>query len=176
MEQDFSAMDRMVELGMGMAMGQQVARSMNEMMDGLRRPPELQVTAQPLHAQNPIAPGTTPQPAYRSYPGAQVAPQQVSASPAAVGQVLSGQASQAQGAQSASESQVPSTVQPDVYYVSLEAGAQTGPIGGMELAKLVMQRKVVPATLVWKPGMEAWKTAADMTEVAELISLLPSQN
>ena len=168
MEQDFSAMDRMVELGMGMAMGQQVARSMNEMMDGLRRPPELQVTAQPLHAQNPIAPGAVPQPAYRPYSGAQVAPQQVSASPAA--------AAQAQGAQSASESQVPPPVQPDVYYVSLEAGKQTGPIGGLELAKLVMQRKVVPSTLVWKPGMEAWKTAADMSEVAELISLLPSQN
>lgn len=147
MEHDFSSIDRMMELGMGMAMGQQVAKSMNDMMDSLRRPPELQITAQPLHAQQAIAPGATPQPAYRPYLGENATPQTAQA--------------------------VAQDAPADVYYVSLESGKQSGPYSGIELARLVMERKVTEATLVWKSGMEAWKAASELEEVASLIKLVP---
>lgn len=158
----------MVELGMGMAMGQQVAKSMNDMMESIRRPPELQVTNQPLHAQQPVAGGSVPQPVYRPYAAGQIAPQQVSQSPQAVGQVLSQQ-------NAASTQTPPPLPQPEVFYVSLETGKQTGPLSGTQIARLVMERKVTSETPVWKNGMTEWKTAAEVEEVASLIKLLPPQ-
>lgn len=182
MEHDFSAMDRMVELGVGMEMGQQVAKSMNEMMESVRRPPEMQITAQPLRAQPAIAQGEVPQPVYRPYIGGQIAPQQMSQSPQAVGQVLASEsAALAQAHGAASEQNIPPSLpqgavqQADVYYVSLEAGKQSGPYSGTEIAKLVMERKVLAETPVWKSGMEQWKTAVEVEDVAALLNLMPPQ-
>lgn len=65
--------------------------------------------------------------------------------------------------------------QADVYYVSLEAGKQSGPYSGTEIAKLVMERKVLAETPVWKSGMEQWKTAVEVEDVAALLNLMPPQ-
>ena len=63
----FFSMDRLVEFGMGMAMSQQIAQTMNAMMTSMKQPPQVQVAAQPLYMQQPIQQGTPTQPVYRQY-------------------------------------------------------------------------------------------------------------
>lgn len=62
---NFFSMDRLVEFGMGMAMSQQIAKSMNEMMASIHTPPQMQVAAQPLYAMPTIQKGNPAQQVYR---------------------------------------------------------------------------------------------------------------
>ena len=43
---NFFSMDRLVEFGMGMAMSQQIVKSMNDMMSQMNVPPQIQVSRQ----------------------------------------------------------------------------------------------------------------------------------
>ena len=164
----FFSMDRLVEFGMGMAMSQQIVQNMNNMMESMRRMPQMQVAAQPLVVQQPIQPGVPVQPAYQAFAGQPPVPQ-VQAVQAGQ-QVQAGQsAAQKQPAESAPA--LPPPV-PEAYYVA-QNGAASGPFSVTELARLVTEKKLSASTYVWKTGMTEWKTAADFTELVALIALVP---
>ena len=146
----FFSMDRLVEFGMGMAMSQQIVQNMNNMMESMRRMPQMQVAAQPLFVQQPIQPGVPVQPAYQAFAGQPPAAQK-------------------QPAESAPA--LPPPV-PEAYYVA-QNGAASGPFSVTELARLVTEKKLSASTYVWKTGMTEWKTAADFTELVALIALVP---
>ena len=150
-------MDRLVEFGMGMAMSQQIARSMNEMMAQMRTPPQMQVAAQPLYAMPLMQQGVPAAPTLR-----QGAVQTPSSSPAAAANA---------GAQPAPP---PLPAIPEVYYVAID-GKQDGPYGGTEIARLVLEKKVTAKTMVWKAGTESWKPTEEFSELLCLISLVPPE-
>lgn len=152
---NFFSMDRLVEFGMGMAMSQQIARSMNEMMAQMRTPPQMQVAAQPLYAMPLMQQGVPAAPALR-----QGAVQTPSSSPVAAANA---------GAQPAPP---PLPAIPEVYYVAID-GKQDGPYGGTEIARLVLEKKVTAKTMVWKAGTEGWKPTEEFPELLCLISLVP---
>lgn len=66
------------------------------------------------------------------------------------------------------------TVLPEVYYVVLD-DKQQGPFSGTEIARLVMEKKVMADTFVWKTAMSEWKKASDFPELLALISMVPPQ-
>ena len=156
---NFFSMDRLVEFGMGMAMSQQIVQNMNNMMESMRRMPQMQVAAQPLFVQQPIQSGVPVQPAYQAFAGQQPVPQtQIAA--------------QQPGATQAGEQPLLPPPLPEVYYI-VQDGRQAGPYSGTELARLVTEKKLSASTYVWKTGMTEWKTAADFTELVALIALVP---
>lgn len=159
-QNSFFSMDRLVEFGMGMAMSQQIARSMNEMMAQMRTPPQMQVAAQPLYAMPLMQQGVPVAPTLR-----QGAAQEPSSSPAAAANA---------GAQAAPPPPPPLPAIPDVYYVATD-GKQDGPYGGTEVARLVLEKKVTSRTMVWKGGTKDWKPAEEFPELLCLISLAPPE-
>lgn len=161
----FFSMDRLVEFGMGMAMSQQIANSMNDMMARMRTPPQMQVAAQPLYAMQTMQQGTPAQPMFRQ-PAEQVASPSPAATANAAAQAVAG------AAQASPQTPPPLTALPEVYYAALD-GAQCGPYSGTEIARLVLEKKVTATTLVWKGGMQEWKPAEEFPELLCLISLVP---
>ncbi len=59
-----------------------------------------------------------------------------------------------------------------VYYVVLD-GQQSGPYSLSELSRLIMQKKVVKETYIWKPGMAQWDLAENIEDVLRLVMLTP---
>ena len=172
----FFSMDRLVEFGMGMAMSQQIVQNMNNMMESMRRMPQMQVAAQPLFVQQPIQPGVPVQPAYQAFAGQPPVPQVQAVQPVPVGQAGQavpqvGQLPAAQKQPAESAPALPPPV-PEAYYVA-QNGAASGPFSVTELARLVTEKKLSASTYVWKTGMTEWKTAADFTELVALIALVP---
>jgi hypothetical protein len=53
-----------------------------------------------------------------------------------------------------------------------ENGATSGPFGEGELARLAAEGRLGRATMVWTPGQDGWKMAAD-TDLAQLLDSLP---
>ena len=51
-------------------------------------------------------------------------------------------------------------------------GATSGPFGDAELAKAVTEGRLTRATMVWTPGQDGWKMAAE-TELARLLDQVP---
>ncbi|MBO4509442.1 MAG: DUF4339 domain-containing protein [Spirochaetaceae bacterium] len=169
---NFFSMDRLVEFGMGMAMSQQIAKSMNEMMASIHTPPQMQVAAQPLYAMPTMQTGMPVQPTYRQSAASPIAQQQVSSSPAA----MANQNPAGVNAVPAGTPQTPPPlpVFPEVYYVVMD-GKQTGPYSGTEIARLVMEKKVTAKTYTWKGGMPTWKFAEEFPELLCLISMVPPE-
>lgn len=173
----FFSMDRLVEFGMGMAMSQQIAQTMNAMMASMKQPSQVQVAAQPLYMQQPIHQGTPTQPVYRSYAETpqrwQPAPQQVSQNPTAVSQVTQ------QNSVKAPPPPVPQGTAPvlsplpEVFYISRDGGQAEGPYSGTEIARLVAEKQVTAKTPVWQAGSADWKTAAEFSDIIALIALVP---
>lgn len=164
----FFSMDRLVEFGMGMAMSQQIVQNMNNMMESMRRMPQMQVAAQPLFVQQPIQPGVPVQPAYQAFAG-QPPVQQAQAVQAVPHTQI---AAQQPGATQAGEQPLLPPPLPEVYYI-VQGGRQAGPYSGTEIARLVIEKQVSASTPVWKSGLTEWKTAADFTELVALIALVP---
>ncbi len=50
-------------------------------------------------------------------------------------------------------------------------GAQVGPFTEEEVSRLVAAKKIMPDTLMWKPGATAWGTAQTMPEINKHILL-----
>ncbi len=180
---DFFSMDRLIEFGMGMAMSQQIAQSMNNMMASMRVPSQVQVASQPLYAQNAVQQGAPMQPVYQQYPGTQnqqrqscpVAPQQVSQNSTAFAQAEN------QNSENASYSPPPVPKQellpeqkfPEVFYISSDEGKVFGPFLKTEAARFIVEKKLTAAAPVWKAGDQNWKNAADFQEIVALIALFP---
>jgi hypothetical protein len=59
-----------------------------------------------------------------------------------------------------------------VYYAVFE-GKQAGPFSETEIARLIGDKKITKETLVWYPGLEAWKTAENIPEILRLVALTP---
>ena len=160
---NFFSMDRLVEFGMGMAMSQQIVKSMNDMMSQMNVPPQIQVSRQGFSQNSTIG-------VQGAVPGVGVVP----------GIPVNGMAMATPVTQPVappvSQAQTPPFLPqiPDVYYVA-DKGKQEGPYNGTEIARLVMEKKVTAKTYVWKPGMQVWKTAADCPDLVALIALVPPE-
>lgn len=150
-EEKFFSMNRLMEFGVGMAMSQQIVKSMNGMMESIRQPKLVSSVFQPLSAN----PAQNAQPNYQQYAG-----QQVSQNPAAF----------SNAAKTAEASPLS-----EVFYISRESGKSEGPYSGTEIARLVAEKKVTAKTPVWKPAMSEWKTAADFPDLLALIALVPPE-
>lgn len=105
----FYSIDRLVEFGMGMAMAQQMVRTMNE-------------TMQTMYV--PGSPNTITPPASK------------------------------------------------LMHVAVD-GQAVGPIGEKELLQLIENQKINSKSLVWMPGMPAWKMIEEVPEVLRIIALAP---
>ena len=158
---NFFSMDRLVEFGMGMAMSQQIVKSMNDMMSQMSVPPQLQVSQQGF-SQN------TTMGVQGAVPGVGIVPG-ISLN----GRAMATPVSQPVPPQSQTPPPPPPQI-PDVYYIA-ENGKQEGPYNGTEIARLVMEKKVTAKTFVWKPGMQTWKAAEEFKELLCLISMVPPE-
>jgi hypothetical protein len=58
------------------------------------------------------------------------------------------------------------------YFVVLD-GKPAGPFSEQELAKLIMDAKVVKTTFVWRPGFAKWQLAEELPDVLRLVALCP---
>ncbi len=178
-KENFFSMDRLVEFGMGMAMSQQIAQSMNNMMASMQMMPQMQVAAQPLYVQQPLQQGMPMQPVYRQYAG-QPQPavgQAVGQNPAGQNSAAfaqGGQASIPSAGQAAAKEELPALPPPlpEAYYVAQEASA-SGPYSCTELVRLVAEKKLSASTPVWKTGMKDWQKAESFPELLCLISMVP---
>ena len=54
-----------------------------------------------------------------------------------------------------------------------EAGAAKGPFGRGHLGRLVADGSLTRDTLVWAQGMEGWRPAGEVTELAQLFTVMP---
>lgn len=76
------------------------------------------------------------------------------------------------------QSQVPGTTRvfsapnENIYYAVID-GKQAGPFSITELSRLIMEKKVVKETYVWKPGMLHWDLAENVEEILKLVALTP---
>lgn len=182
-DSNFFSMDRLIEFGMGMAMSQQIAQSMNNMMASMRLPPQVQVASQPLYAQSSIQQGSPMRPVYQQYADAQqkqgwqIQPQQVSQNQAAFSQAEN--QSQANVPPSPppvpKETLLPEQKFPEVFYISREAGKADGPFTKTEAVRFIIENKLTAATPVWKAGGQSWQTAADFPELVALVALVPPE-
>ena len=178
-KENFFSMDRLVEFGMGMAMSQQIAQSMNNMMASMQMMPQMQVAAQPLYVQQPLQQGMPMQPVYRQYAGQPqpAAGQAVGQNPAGQNPAAfaqGGQASIPSAGQAAAKEELPALPPPlpEAYYVAQEASA-SGPYSCTELVRLVAEKKLSASTPVWKTGMKDWQKAESFPELLCLISMVP---
>ena len=108
-ESSFFSMNRLVEFGMGMAVAQQMVKTMNESMTNMHVP----------GAMNPME-----------------KPQQ------------------------------------QFFYAMIE-GNQAGPFSEQELSRLIVEKKVVKETYIWKPGLPKWEIAEKLPEILKLVALAP---
>jgi hypothetical protein len=160
----FFSMDRLIEFGMGMAMSQQIAQSMNNMMAQMKQPPLTQNLFQANQSQ--VQPR---QPVYQQYASAQ----QVSNNPAAFSQAGNVAATASPPPLPQGSVQEKSTTNiPELFYVCIEKEI-SGPFSGLEIARLVVEKKVSAETLIWKNGSQDWKKAQDFEELLALIALVP---
>lgn len=109
MENNFFSIDRLLEFGMGMAVAQQMVKTMNQSMTNMHVP----------GAMNPMK-----------------------------------------------------KQQQQFFYAMIE-GKQAGPFNEQELARLILDKKVVKETYVWMPSLSSWKIADQVPEVLKLVALAP---
>lgn len=127
---DFSSLDRLMELGMSMALANQMIGTMNYSLNNM------QVPGQPGPRNNPSAPQN------QAAPDAPVAQGGAPQQPAELAQ----------------------------YYAVVD-GHVAGPMDDKQLSRLINAGSVTEQTLVWMPGLPAWKYAADVPAIYKIILL-----
>ena len=74
---------------------------------------------------------------------------------------------------------MPRAQQPSLFY-AVVGGTQVGPLSEREVASLILEKKIVNETYMWKPGMLSWDLAEKIPDVVRLVALtpppLPSKN
>lgn len=60
----------------------------------------------------------------------------------------------------------------NIYYAVID-GSQAGPYSLTELSRLIGEKRIVKETYIWKPGMEKWEMAENISEVLRLVALTP---
>lgn len=148
MKNDFSSIDRLIDLGMGLAMSNQIAQSMNNMMAQISTPPQINTM-------------------YQGYAqaGMNQRPQNV-APVAPVAQTTAATVTTTKTVETKQE-----LVQ-ELYYALIE-GKQLGPYKGTEIALLILGKKVTCDTLVWKTGTKDWVKASEYEDLKNLIDMVP---
>ena len=63
----------------------------------------------------------------------------------------------------------PPSLEPMVVYVAIE-NRREGPFDRVELAKMVADRRLTAATLVWQHGMVGWEPAAGVANLKPLLA------
>jgi hypothetical protein len=58
-------------------------------------------------------------------------------------------------------------------YFVVHDGKPAGPFSEQELARLIMEGKVVKTTYVWRPGFAKWQVAEELPDVLRLVALCP---
>jgi hypothetical protein len=114
-EDSFFSVDRLLEFGMGMAVAQQMVKSMNDMMANMRIPGS--INHSPFSRQN--------------------------------------------GSNS-------------VFYAVID-GKQEGPFSETEFTRLIINKKIVKETYIWKPGMADWQLAGNIPAVLQIVAITPPQ-
>lgn len=61
------------------------------------------------------------------------------------------------------------------YIYAIIDGQQQGPFSPGEIMDRIRSGKIVPETYMWKPGMQEWKLAKDITDIAPAIDVLPPE-
>jgi hypothetical protein len=61
---------------------------------------------------------------------------------------------------------------PALFYAVVNGG-QVGPLSEREVAGLILQKRIVNETYMWKPGMPSWALAGKIPDVVRLAALTP---
>lgn len=61
----------------------------------------------------------------------------------------------------------------ETVYFAVIMGESKGPYSLTELSRYIADGLITSDTLVWKPGMESWDKAQNITEILELVALTP---
>ncbi|MBT53398.1 MAG: antifreeze protein [Mameliella sp.] len=80
-------------------------------------------------------------------------------------------ASQAQQPQAAPMAPPPPPVE-HVWHMAVN-GQTTGPFSKADLGKMVASKQLTRETHVWTPGQDGWKRAGEVTELAQLFTVMP---
>jgi len=80
--------------------------------------------------------------------------------------------------QSLNQMQVPGTgkaipTNTDSIYFAVIDGKQAGPYSLTELSRLISEKRIVKETYIWKPGMNQWEPAENVSEVLHLVAITP---
>ena len=59
-----------------------------------------------------------------------------------------------------------------IYYVIMDRKS-VGPFSLTELSRLISEKKVLKETYVWKPGMQQWDLAENISEILKIVALTP---
>jgi len=62
---------------------------------------------------------------------------------------------------------------PQQFYYAMIEGNQAGPFSEQELSRLIVEKKIVKETYIWKPGLSKWEIAEKLPEVLKLVALSP---
>ena len=58
-------------------------------------------------------------------------------------------------------------------YYAVINGFQDGPFSELELARLILEKKIVKETYIWKYGMRNWQNVESLPEIFRLVALVP---
>ena len=64
---------------------------------------------------------------------------------------------------------------PAKYIYAIIDGQQQGPFSLGEIMDSIRSGKIVPETYMWKPGMQEWKLAKEITDIAPAVDMLPPE-
>jgi hypothetical protein len=59
------------------------------------------------------------------------------------------------------------------FYFAIIEGNQAGPFSEQEISRLILEKKIVKETYIWKPGMVKWEIAERLPEILRLVALVP---
>ena len=67
------------------------------------------------------------------------------------------------------------TQQRDQVFYAMIDGKQAGPFSETELARLILDKKIVKETYVWMPGLKDWQLVENTPSVLRLVALTPPE-
>lgn len=62
--------------------------------------------------------------------------------------------------------------QQSIFYAMID-GQQAGPLSENDIVSLINNKKIVNETYMWKPGMQKWDLAQNISDVVRIVALTP---
>lgn len=59
------------------------------------------------------------------------------------------------------------------FHYAVIQGQPMGPFSEQELCRLILEKKILRETYIWKPGMLTWEMAEKLPEILKLVALTP---